>query len=318
MAKPVITVFGATGAQGGGLARALLADPGRHFLVRAVTRKPDGAAAQELRRAGAQVVLADIDDAASVLRALEGAYGAFLVTNFWEHLSGEKELAQAHNLAAAAAQAGVRHVIWSTLEDTRQFIPADGRRMPVLEGRFNVPHFDAKGEAHQYFDQLRVPVTYLYTCGFWENLIHFGMGPQRSADGRLSVTFPTANARIPWIGVADIGIAACEILLRGPALIGQTIGLAGEHLTGGELAAALGAALGEPVHFRDVTADEFRSLGFPGAAELGNMWQFKRDCEADYCGRRDPDRARVLHPGLANFATWLAANKSRIPLAKAA
>ena len=238
MPKPVITVFGATGAQGGGLARALLTDRDRHFAVRAVTRRPDGPAARELARAGAEIVLADLDDGASVLRALEGAYGAFFVTNFWEHLSGEKELAQAHTLAAAAAQAGIRHAIWSTLEDTREFFAADGTRMPVLEQRFNVPHFDAKGEAHRFFAQQRVPVTYLYTSGFWENLIHFGMGPQRQADGSLAVTFPTGAARIPWIGVEDIGIAAHEIFLRGDALIYDSIGVAGDHLTGTELARA--------------------------------------------------------------------------------
>ncbi|HEU4779706.1 MAG TPA: NmrA family NAD(P)-binding protein, partial [Steroidobacteraceae bacterium] len=154
MSKPIITVFGATGAQGGGLARALLADSGRHFAVRAVTRKPDGAAAAELKRAGAEVVLADIDDGCSVRRALEGAYGAFLVTNFWEHHSAQKELVQAHNLAAAAAQAGVRHAIWSTLEDTREFLAADGTRMPVLQDQYNVPHLDAKGAANRFFEQL--------------------------------------------------------------------------------------------------------------------------------------------------------------------
>jgi uncharacterized protein YbjT (DUF2867 family) len=318
MSKPVITVFGATGAQGGGLARALLADPDRHFGVRAVTRKPDGAAAEALKRAGAEVVLADLDDGCSVQRAMEGTYGAFLVTNFWEHQSAQKELIQAHNLAAAAAQAGVRHAIWSTLEDTRDFFPADGARMPVLQHQCNVPHFDAKGAANRFFAQLRVPVTYLYTSGYWENLIHFGMGPQRGADGNLSVTYATAEARIPWIGVEDIGVAAREIFLRGDALIGDSIGIAGDHLTGTELAAHLGAAIGERVHYNAVTPDRFRAFGFPGADEIGNMWQFKRDTEAAYCARRDLSRSRALHAGMADFATWLAANKSRIPLAKAA
>jgi uncharacterized protein YbjT (DUF2867 family) len=318
MSKPIITVFGATGAQGGGLARALLGDSGRHFAVRAVTRKPDGTAASELKRAGAEVVLADIDDGCSVRRALEGAYGAFLVTNFWEHHSAQKELIQAHNLAAAAAQAGVSHAIWSTLEDTRDAFAADGTRMPVLQDQYNVPHFDAKGAANRFFAQLRVPVTYLYTSAYWENLIHFGMGPQRGADGSLSVTFATGEARVPWIGAQDIGIAAREIFLRGDALIGDSIGIAGDHLTGADLAAQLSVALGERVNYNAVTPEVFRGLGFPGAEEIGNMWQYKRDTEAAYCARRDLVRARTLHPGMADFRTWLAANKSRIPLAPAA
>jgi uncharacterized protein YbjT (DUF2867 family) len=318
MSKPVIAVFGATGAQGGGLARALLADPGRHFAVRAVTRKPDGAAAVELKRAGADVVLADLDDGCSVRRAMDGAYGAYLITNFWEHQSAQKELIQAHNLAAAAAQAGVRHAIWSTLEDTRDFIPADGTRMPVLQQQYNIPHFDAKGAANRFFAQLRVPVTFLYTSGYWENLIHFGMGPQRGPDGKLAVTFPTAAARIPWIGVEDIGVSAMEIFLRGDALIGESIGIAGDHLTGAELAEQLSGAVGEPVAYNAVTPDEFRAFGFPGADEIGNMFQFKRDFEAAYCALRDLGRARSLNPSIANFRTWLAANKARIPVAKAA
>src|ERR1044072_1245920 len=246
MSKPIITVFGATGAQGGGLVRAPLGDCDRHFAVRAVTRKPDVTAARQLIEAGAEVVLADLDDGASVLRAVEGAYGAFFVTSFWEHLSAEKELAQAHTFAAAAAQAGLRHAIWSTLEDTREYFPADGSRMPVLQNRFNVPHFDAKGEAHRFFAQQRVPVTYLYTSGFWENLIHFGMGPQRQPDGSLAVTFPTGEARIPWIAAEDIGIRASEIFRRGESLVYESIGITGDHLSGSELAAHLAHAIGEP------------------------------------------------------------------------
>jgi uncharacterized protein YbjT (DUF2867 family) len=314
MSKPVITVFGATGAQGGGLARALLADRGRQFAVRAVTRKPDGAAAQALKAGGAELVSADIDDPGSIQRALEGTYGAFFVTNFWEHFSAEKELQQARNLAEAAAKAGVRHAIWSTLEDTREFFPADGTRMPVLQGRFNVPHFDAKGEANRYFAQLRVPTTYLYTSCYWENLIFFGMGPQRGPDGKLAIALPTASARIPWIGVEDIGIAAYQVFLRGEASIGQSIGLAGEHLNGAQVAEHLGTALGERVAYHAVTPDQYRGFGFPGADDLGNMWQFKRDFETAYCARRPLEASRALHPGIANFTTWLAAHKSRIPV----
>jgi uncharacterized protein YbjT (DUF2867 family) len=318
MAKPIITVFGATGAQGGGLARALLTDSDQHFAVRAVTRKPDSAAARELAQAGAQLVLADLDDGASVLRALDGAYGAFFVTNFWEHYSAEKELTQAHTFAIASAQAGLRHAIWSTLEDTRDFFPADGTRMPVLQKRFNVPHFDAKGEAHRFFAQQRVPVTYLYTSCYWENLIHFGMGPQRQPDGSLAVTFPTGDARIPWIAASDIGFAASEIFLRGDALIYDSIGVAGDHLSGKDLAAQLGQALGEHVTCNLVTPEAFRAFGFPGADELGNMWQFKCDYEVAFRGRRDLRRARALHPGMLDFSSWLKANKTRIPVAQAA
>src|SRR5690242_11669649 len=119
----VIAVVGATGAQGGGLARAILADTGSGFTCRAITRDPRKDAARALADAGAEVVKADIDDVESLKKAFAGAHGAFCVTNFWEHLSGDREKAQAKNLADAAKSAGVQHVVWSTLEDTRKLMP---------------------------------------------------------------------------------------------------------------------------------------------------------------------------------------------------
>ena len=315
MSDAVITVFGATGAQGGGLARAILADPERRFALRAVTRKPDSAAARALADAGGEIAVADLDDAYSVQRALEGAYGAFFITNFWEHFSPEKELAQAHIMATAAAQTGIRHAIWSTLEDTREFIPADGVQMPVLQQRYNVPHLDAKGEANRFFAQQRVPTTYLYTSCYFENLIHFGLGPKRRADGMLAVRFPTADRAIPWIAAEDIGRAAFAIFRRGEAFIGKSIGVAGDHLTGAQLAAELSAALGEPVSYDAQTPQEYRSSGSPGADEMGNMFQFKRDFAARFCAQRDLARARLLHPQMTTFAQWLTKNAARLPLA---
>src|SRR5687767_2549931 len=102
MAKKIIVVFGATGAQGGGLVRAILNDPNSEFAVRAVTRDINSDKAKELQKAGAEVVQADIDDADSVKRALNGAYGAFFVTFFWAHFSPEKEKEEAASFAKAA------------------------------------------------------------------------------------------------------------------------------------------------------------------------------------------------------------------------
>ena len=313
MTNKIITVFGATGAQGGGLARAILTDPKRRFSVRAVTRRPDSEAARTLARAGARIVAADLDDPQSVARVMEGAYGAFLVTNFWEHGSPEKELTQATTLAEAAAHAGIEHAIWSTLEDTRTIVPL-GTRMPVLLDRYNVPHFDAKGEANAEFTRRNVPATFLYTSGYWENLIYFGMGPRRRADGTLVIGFPTGDRRIPWIAAEDVGRSAFGIFARDTELIGRSVGIAGEHLTGDEMAVHLSAALGERVDYEALTPDQYRSLGFPGADDLGNMFQFKRDFESIYRALRDVEFTRALNPGLQSFAQWLATNARRIPV----
>jgi uncharacterized protein YbjT (DUF2867 family) len=309
----IITVFGATGAQGGGLARSILSDSERRFRLRAVTRKPDSAAARALASAGAEILVADLDDAASVRRAMAGAHGAFCVTNFWEHFSPEKELAQAHTMAQAALDAGVAHVIWSTLEDTREYV-APGTRMPVLLGRYNVPHCDGKGEANRAFFERGVPTTLLYTSFYWDNLIHFGMQPQRGAEGRLGFVLPMGEAMLPGIAAADIGPCAHRIFARGDELIGKSIGIAGEHLTGAQMAEQLSLALGEPVAHLALSPRQYAALGFPGADELANMFQFKHEFERMYCNSRSVARTRELYPAVQTFAHWLAAHAGRIPI----
>ncbi|HQR21467.1 MAG TPA: NmrA/HSCARG family protein [Burkholderiaceae bacterium] len=311
MTKKIITVFGATGAQGGGLARAILADKAGEFAVRAVTRKPDSDAARALAADGAEIVSANMDDPASVQRAMQGSFGAFCVTNFWEHFSPERELAQAKAMADGAAAAGVKHVIWSTLEDTRAFFPADGKRMPVLLGKYNVPHFDAKGEANKLFTG-RVPTTLVNTSFYWDNLIHFGMGPKKGPDGVLAITFPMADKRLSGIAVEDIGKCVYGIFKGGVANVGKTFGLAGEHLTGVQMAAALAKALGQPVKYNAVTPEQYRGFGFPGAEDLGNMFQFYAEFEGYFTGARPLDVARRLNPQLQDFATFVARNAGRI------
>jgi uncharacterized protein YbjT (DUF2867 family) len=310
----LIAIVGATGGQGGGLARAILADPTGGFAVRALTRDPSSEKATALASHGAEVVQADIDDEASVRSAFDGAYGAFCVTNFWEHFSGEKEIVQAGNMARAAKSAELKHVIWSTFEDSRKWIPLSDDRMPTLQGRFKVAHFDAKSEADHFFTDLGVPTTFLLTSAYWENFIYFGWGPQRGEDGVLAVTFPMADKKLPSIAVEDIGKFAYGIFKAGDEFIGGTVGVAGEHLTGAEIATSLTKALGEEVRYNDVPADVYRSFGFPGADDIGNMFQFKRDCNEDYCGARSLEVSRRLNPQLQTLDTWLTTNVSRIPI----
>jgi uncharacterized protein YbjT (DUF2867 family) len=310
----IVTVFGATGAQGGGLARSLLADPQRRFRLRAVSRHPASAPARALEQAGAQVVQADLDDPASLRRALRGAQAAYCVTNFWEHADPARELRQAQNLAEAAAVERTAHVIWSTLEDTRDFVAPGTGAMPLLDGRYNVPHFDAKGEANQAFKLLQVPTTFLYTSFYWDNLIHFGLHPRRSAAGDLRFVLPMDGASLPGIAAADIGACAFGILTRGASLAGKSIGIAGEHLTGAQMAEQLALALGEPVTYESMPPGQFAQLGFPGAMEMASMFQFKRDFERRYRERRDVQCTRELHAGTQSFAAWLARHRAQLPV----
>ena len=312
--KKIIAVVGATGAQGGGLVRAILNDPNGEFRVRAITRDKNSEKGKALARLGAEVVSADVDDVESLKRAFQGAYGVYCVTFFWAHFSPEKELAQATAMAHAAKEAGVKHAIWSTFEDTRKWIPLSDTRMPTLMGKYKVAHFDAKSEANQVFSNLGVPTTFLLTSFYWENLIYFGAGPKKGPDGKLAITYPMGDKKLPGISSEDIGKCAYGIFKKGAEFIGKTVGVAGEHLTGAQMATALTKALGQEVRYNDVPPDVYRSFGFPGAEDMGNMFQFKRDFEKDYCGARNLEVSRSLNPSLQTFEHWLTQNKSRIPL----
>ena len=312
--KKIIAVVGATGAQGGGLVRAIMKDPEGGFMARALTRDPGADKAKALAKLGAEVVAADVDDVASLKRAFQGAYGVYAVTFFWNHFSPEREFANAGAMAAAAKQAAAQHVIWSTLEDTRRWVPVSDGRMPTLMGKYKVPHFDVKGEADHLFTNLGLPITFLLTSFYWDNFIYFGMGPQKGSDGKLAITLPLGDKKLPGIAAEDIGRCAYGVFKKGRKLIGETVGIAGEHLTGSEMAAAFTAALGKEVNYNAVSPEVFRSFGFPGAEDLGNMFQFKCDFEDYFCGARNLSVARDLNPSLQTFRQWLEQNKKLIPL----
>jgi len=314
MAKKIITVLGATGAQGGGLVRAIQSDPSGAFQARALTRHADSDKARALAATGAEVIQGDVDDATSLARAFDGAHGAFCITFYWDHFSPEKELAQVATMARLAKSAGLRHVVWSTLEDTRRRVPVGSGRMPVLMGKYNVPHFDAKGESDGQFVAQGVPTTFLLTSFYWDNFIHFGMGPKKGPDGVLALTLPMGDARLPGIAAEDIGRCAYGVFKAGEIYVGQHVGIAGGMPTGAEMAATMTRVLGREVRYNPVAPEVYRGFGFPGADDLGNMFQYKHDFEREFCGARDLALSKRLNPELQDFDTWLARNKERIPL----
>jgi len=312
--KKIITVFGATGSQGGGLVNAILNDPQGEFAVRAVTRDTSSDKAKALAAAGAEVISGNIDEYSSIKNALDGAYGAYFVTFFWDHFSPEKEKEQAANMAKAAQETGLKHVIWSSLEDTRKWVPLDDDRMPTLNGKYKVPHFDGKGESEKYFTDLNLPVTFQYASFYWDNLIYFGLGPKRGEDGTLAIAFPLGNKKMAGIASEDIGKCAYGIFKKGEEFFGKTIGVSGDQLTCTEMADALTDALGEKVVYYEMTPEQFRGLGFPGSDDLGNMFQFYRDFD-DVCNStRDVARSKELNPELKSFREWLKLNASKIPV----
>jgi len=311
--KKIIAVVGSTGSQGGGLVHAILDDPNGGFAPRAITRDPHKDKAKALAAKGAEVVQANLDDVESLKKVFAGAYAVYGVTNFWEHFSAEKEKAQAKNIADAAKAAGVKHVIWSTLEDTRKLMKPDDTRMPILQGKYRVPHFDGKADANAFFTGL--PVTYLVTSFYWDNLFLFGLAPKKGTDGVYSWTFPMGNAKLAGMAAEDIGKTAYGIFKAGNQYIGKTVGIVSQHLTIAEMGEKLTKGLGiGPVTYHAVDANIYRSLGFPGADEMGNMFQVYRDFEQEVLRARSVETTRSLNPQLQNFDQWLAKNKSRVPV----
>lgn len=310
----IIAIVGATGSQGLGLCDAILGDPDGGFACRALTRNPGSQKAGALAAKGAEVVAADLDDEASLAAAFKGAHGVFGVTNYPETASVEHEQRQATNIARAARAADAGHVIWSTLDDTTQWLPPSDPRMPTLFGKYKVPHSDSKGQIDHVFTDLGLATSFLLTCFYWDNFYNHGWGPKRAPNGAYVLTLPIGKARMPGIAAEDIGKCAYAIFRNGPGLTGERIGIAGEHLGGAEMAEKFSEALGVDCRFSPMSTEAYRNLGFPGADDLGNMFQVFDEFEPEYRASRSVEAARALAPSLLDFDQWLAKYKSRIPL----
>lgn len=293
---------------------AILAAPEAGFTVRALTRDPTSDKAKALEARGAQVAAVDLDDPSSIAAALDGVYGAFVVTFFWAHMDPAKETAHATAVAEAAKAAGVQHVVWSTLEDTRKWVPLEDDRMPTLQGKYKVPHLDSKGEADAAFVESGVPTTFLYAAFYWDNAIMFGMAPRKNEDGSYTLALPIGDKALPGVAASDIGAVAFGIFKGGEKYHGKQIGASGEHLTGEQMAATYAKVFGVEVTYSHLPFDVYRGLGFPGAEDLGNMFQFFHDFSDVHAGLRAVKDSEEAHPGMQTLEAWLVANKDSIPM----
>ena len=321
----IIAIIGATGQQGGGLARAILADPGTRFAARALTRNPGSEGARALAALGADVVEADLDDEASLRAAFDGAYGAYVVTDYFAAsvpdmpaLSSQeagqnrarRELAQAANAARAARETGLRHVIWSTADDTRPHFNRTGSSIPCMEGGFATPHLDAKAEANAFFTELRVPTTFLQAAYYYESLT--GGALARNPQGDLVLSLPLGDCRLALIGAEDIGRTALAILRHPDDFIGRKVSAAGAHASGEELAAMISEVVGEKVHYRPFTWEQFRSLPFPTAVTAANAFQYFAETQEDLLSRYDLNESRRINPQMTSLDEWLRAHRSSL------
>lgn len=303
-----ILVIGATGAQGGGLVRALQARG--QFAVRALTRNPDGEKGKALKASGVEVVAGDLNDVASLMSAMDGVYGVFAVTNFWEVVSTEIEKQQAQNIATACREMHIQHIVWSTLEDTRTYIPEDYSAMPMMHDIYRVPHLDCKNEANAYFKDL--PTTYLITSYFWDNLINFGMAPKPNEDGVYQFVMPMADKPLAAHASEDIGKAVAPMFEQPARFIGETVGIQTEALTCDEMCQIMAEEFGLNVQYVPVDADTYRAFPFPGADEIGNNFQYFCDFNADFMALRSAELMAELNPDAMDFRTYVQRNKAAL------
>ena len=293
----VFTVFGATGQQGGAVARALLAK-GRK--VRAVTRNPDNVKAKELQAQGAEIVqVKNMDDTASLETAIKGAYGVFLVTNYWglfgenQETAYDREVAQGKAVGDVCKKLGVEHIVFSGLELVKDIIGKP------------CPHFDGKGVIEKYFDEIRLPYTSTRYAYYFENFINFP--PQKNDDGTYTMTWPIKGA-MDGMGVEDAGPAVAAIFDNPGEYIGKKVGFSGDRLTLGENAAIISKVTGKTLKYNEVPYDVFAKFPFPGAEDIAAMFEFYDIGNPD----RSVEKTRKLNPATLTFQQWAEKNKDKL------
>lgn len=293
--RNLILVTGATGAQGGAVARHLLAS-GR-YAVRCLTRNPASEKAGALARAGAEIAVGDLGDRAALEAAMANCDGVFGVTNYWEHFDKERE--HGRNLVDAAGAAGVRHVVLSTL-------PSASR---ISGGALPVPHFDIKAEIEDYARDAGLPATFVHVAFYFENFIHY-FPPQKQGNGSYVFGFPQGETPLAGVAVEDVGGVVAAVFGRGKELLGQTVGIVGEDLPPADYAAIMSRELGKTVLYAHVPHAMFAQLGFPGADDLANMFEFNRLYVPSR--RNDLELSRSLYPGMQSFESWVKANREAL------
>jgi len=286
---PLIAVVGATGSQGGSVAR-FLKNSGK-YRVRGLTRNTDSDAAQKLQAEGIELVVADLTNKESLVNAFSGCYGVFGVTNYWEAPDKpEIELQQGHNIADAAKQAGIKHVVFSSLEDCEK----------LSGGKYKVAHFDGKARIAEYMKSIGLSVTEVRLAFYMDNF-QTNMHP-KDENGTWVFSLPMGNKRMAMVAVQDIGGIVLYTFDHPNESIGKVYGVAGDALTGEEIAQQFTQVTGKPAIYRDIPVEVFKKFPFPGAAELGNMFQFYQDSATKV---NDVPHCKQIYPQLKSFKDWL-------------
>lgn len=280
-----VLVTGATGLQGGSVARALRA--AGHEVV-ALTRRPESDAGAALRELGAVVVRGDLGDAAATREAVAGVDAVFGLTNYWEHFA--REVDHGKNLVDACRDRRV-HLVLSTLASAEV----------VSGGAISVPHLETKRAIEGHARASGAPVTFVHVAFYYENFLSW-FAPRQDARGVAVFGFPQGDAPLAAVSVEDVGPVVASVLEGGEEPSGRTVGVVGDELACEKYAAAMARALGEPVEYQPIPRDVFASFGFPGAADLAAMFDFTRRFVPSR--QDDLDDTRRRHPGAQRFEAW--------------
>lgn len=266
--QKTILVVGATGKQGGSVARYLLKDG--TFAVRCLVRSLESNASKELFNQGAQLVKGDLNNVDSLVNALRGVYGVFGVTNYWDPTVGyEGEIQQSKNLGDAALKAGVSHLVFSSLDRNS-----------------GVHHFESKVIGEDYIKSLGVPLTSLITSFYFENYID--LMPPKLEDGTWVFTVAQkAATRIPVYSVAETGGWVLQAFLQPKKYIGQDVAAVSEYISYPQIVETITRVTGKPAKFNEISLDVLRSFGFPGVEDLAlNLSYFNEIEEGTKVDRR--------------------------------
>ena len=287
-----ILVTGATGAQGGGVVRHLL--KAGKFRVRCLTRKPESEKVRALVQAGAEVVRGDLGNPESLQAAMKDCYGVFGVTNFWEHF--EKEAFHGKNLFDAVKDAAIEHFVFSTLPYTQE----------PSHGKLEVPHFDMKARLEEYGRSLKLPATYAQVAFYYENFLSF-FPPKLQEDGSFMFGFPQGDTPLAAVGVADVGGVVTTIFDRPDEFRDQTVGIVGDDQPCGKYAEIMSRVLGKKIIYRYIPREVFAKMGFPGAEDLANMFEYSRLFIPNR--QADLEQSLALYPEMQRFESWVEAHR---------
>lgn len=286
MAK-LITVFGATGGQGGPIAKALLRNG---FKVRAVTRTTDGEKAKALRDEGAEVVAGSINDRESVKAAVAGAYGVYLVT-----LVSPDEAQVGKAAADECKNAGIQHLVFSGLDSVKDKI-----------GK-SCMHFDSKSAVEKHLDQIGVPNTSVRYPFYFENFLGF-FHFVTAADGTSTITLPM-DGPMDAMSVPDGAPIVLEVFKNPQQYIGKKVALSAGRKTIAEYAEIMSKVTGKTIKYNQVSFEQFANQpNNPFAGELSAMFEYYSKVDTPY----DEEFTRRLHPGALTFQQWAEQNKDKL------